>query len=255
MFSTTESGYAKVVSGFETFVQRCQQFGTAYNPSNVSIQLAALNTLLANARAAILAVNNAKNNFNIATNTREIAFSGIPKLAGRIVNNLISSGPAHGTIDDARHFLARINGRRMGNKSIAERIAAPVEPTATLPGPGSTPASGGITRSVSQVGFDARLDNFSKLVLLVASEPTYAPNEVDLQVASLNALVTDLQAKNSAVIIADTTWNNARLQRETVLHGAVNGLVHITSQAKKYIRGVFGASSPQYKQVSHILIK
>jgi hypothetical protein len=255
MLSTTESGYAKVVSGFETFVQRCQQFGTAYNPSNASIQLAALNTLLTNARAAILAVNTAKNNLNLAVNARKVAFSNLPKLAGRIVNALMSSAPAQPTIDNARFFLAKINGRRIGARPNTERVAAPVAPAEPLPGPGSTPATGGIGRSVSQVGFDARLDNFSKLVLLVSSEPAYAPNETDLQVASLNALVTDLQGKNSAVIIANTTWTNARLQRETVIHDALSGLVSVTRKAKKYIRSVFGASSLQYKQVSHILIR
>ena len=105
------------------------------------------------------------------------------------------------------------------------------------------------------MSYDNRLDNFDKLIKLLSSVEQYAPNEADLKVASLTALYTDLMTKNYAVISATTPLSNARILRDDLLYKDGTGLVDIASDVKAYIKSVYGASSPQFKQVSKLGFK
>jgi hypothetical protein len=106
--------------------------------------------------------------------------------------------------------------------------------------------------STSQQSYDSQVDNFAKLIETLSAEPLYAPNEVELQVASLNILLGDLRSKNSAVITATANLSNARIQRDKILYADSTGLYDIAQAVKQYAKSVFGATSPQFGQVSGI---
>ena len=144
-------------------------------------------------------------------------------------------------IEDAKTINRKIQGSRKGGNN----TPTPSEP----PNPDEPQPDG---TSVSQQSYDSLIENFARLVDLVSSEPTYTPNEVELQVATLTALVTDLRAKNTAVINANTALSNARLSRNITLYKEKTGLVDVAGEVKKYVKSVFGATSPQYKQISKI---
>lgn len=115
---------------------------------------------------------------------------------------------------------------------------------------GTTPEPTGI--SVSQQSFDTLVDNFAKLTQTVTAEAHYKPNENELQVMSLNSLLADLRSKNKAVVSATTALSNARIARDTLLYATNTGLYDIALSVKQYVKSLFGATSPQYKQVSGI---
>jgi len=105
------------------------------------------------------------------------------------------------------------------------------------------------------MSYDNRLDNFDKLIQLLSSIPLYTPNEAELKVASLKNLYTDLKTKNTAVINAITPLSNARISRNETLYKADIGLVDTALDVKTYIKSLFGATSPQYKQISKLEFK
>ncbi|MBL7749505.1 MAG: hypothetical protein JNM19_18850, partial [Chitinophagaceae bacterium] len=109
--------------------------------------------------------------------------------------------------------------------------------------------------SVSQQSFDLQIDHFDKLLILLAAETNYTPNETDLKLTSLQAVLAELKAANSAVINMYEAWNNSRIARNSVLYKEAEGLVSVAFDTKKYILSVFGAGSPQYKQVSGLFFK
>jgi hypothetical protein len=109
--------------------------------------------------------------------------------------------------------------------------------------------------SSSQMSYDNRLDNFDKLIKLLTSVTLYAPNESDLKVTALATLYTDLKAKNSAVVTATTPLSNARISRNDLLYKSNTGMIDIALDTKTYIKSLFGATSPQYKQVSKLEFK
>jgi hypothetical protein len=92
----------------------------------------------------------------------------------------------------------------------------------------------------------------AKLVQTLTSETLYKPNEVELQVATLNTTLTDLKTKNKAVITAAAAASNARIARDKVLYTEGVGLYDVALAVKTYVKSLFGATSPQYKQVSGI---
>lgn len=145
-------------------------------------------------------------------------------------------------VKDAKSINNKIQGKRSGDKP-------------TPPPAGVTDAAEDKTISVSQQSYDSLIENFDKLIQLVSSEPTYTPNETDLQVSTLTTTLGNLKTTNTGVINAYTNYSNARITRNTILYGATSGLVEIAGDVKKYVKSVFGATSPQFKQVSKLEFK
>jgi len=104
--------------------------------------------------------------------------------------------------------------------------------------------------SSSQMSFDNRLDSFDKLIQLLGNIPQYAPNEEELKVSTLSNFYASLSSANVAAGQAETDLSNIRLTRNELLYKAGTGLVDVAMSVKTYVKSLFGATSPQYKQVS-----
>ena len=73
--------------------------------------------------------------------------------------------------------------------------------------------------------------------------------------ATLQTKLTELQAKNTNLINAYTGYSNAMIDRNQTLYNPLTGLVQTSKEVKQYVKSVFGANSPQYKQVSGLEFK
>jgi len=238
MASTTETGHAKNAATFEDLISFCTGYGATYNPSKAALKLPALATQLTGANAALQAVKVAKTAYDNATNARELAFKPLKPLATKVVNGLAATEAAAQTVDDVKTTNNKIQGKRAKavEKPDAKALAAGAEPVKTA--------------STSQQSFDKLIDHFAQLIATLTAEPKYLPNENELKVATLNTLLTDLRAKNTAVISATTALSNARIARDKALYGETTGILDVAQDVKQYVKSLFGASSPQYKQVS-----
>jgi len=237
MPSTSEVGHAKNVANFADLIAYCTAFGTTYNPPKTALQLPSLNTLLTSAQTEIANVTTAKNAFDTITGDRQVAFEPLKSLATKIFNFISVTDATDQTIADAKTINNRLQGRRAGT----------ITETPTPEG-GTTQN----TVSVSRQSYDSLTENFSVLIDLVSSIPSYTPNEAELTTASLTTFHGNLQTANSNVINAEVAYSNARISRDTLLYAENTGLVNIASDVKKYVKAIFGAISPQYKQVSGI---
>jgi hypothetical protein len=243
MTSIFETGHAKNVANFEDLISICTGYGTAYNPTKSSIKIAAMNTLLTSARNSLQSLKTAKTALDNATNTREIAFAGLKKTSTRIVNALQATDATKQTINDAKTVNRKIQGQRADKK----------KPPVPTPVPGNTPVETlPIQISVSQQSYDNLVDHFTKLIQVVSTEPLYIPNENDLKTAQLNTQLTNLKTSNTAVINAHTAFSNAKISRDGVLYATNTGLYDVACEVKKYVKSVFGATSPQFHQVSKV---
>ena len=188
MASTSETGHAMNVANFEDLINFCVGYGAAYNPTKASIRTDALTTQLTNAQATLQALKVAKTAYDNATNQREIAFATLKKLSTRVVNALAATDAASQTLDDAKTSNKKIQGTRAVKK----------------PGVGELVAEGEVkgTSSSSQQSFDRKIDNFTQLIETISAEPSYAPNEPELQIASLNALVQNTRTSASLPALA-----------------------------------------------------
>lgn len=93
------------------------------------------------------------------------------------------------------------------------------------------------------------------MIAILSTEPTYLPNENDLKITTLNTLLTTLKNTNTGVTNAYTTVSNARIARNLSLYNPTNGICATAKEVKAYVKSVFGATSPQYKQISGLEFK
>jgi hypothetical protein len=233
-----DTGHVKQVAAFEKLISFCNAHGAMYNPSKASQKVAALNTLLTSAQQSLEAVKTARTAHDNAVNIRAQAFADLPKFMTRIVNILASSDASGKTVEEAYFFARKFRPASRMRKPMASGEA----------GAGTEPP---LTRSTSQLDFDAKVDNFVSFVKVVSAEPTYKPNELELQVTALNTLAASLRDKNKAVINTLVALSNARAVRNRALYQA-NGIHTVATGVKKYMKGLFGYQSVGYRQISGI---
>lgn len=244
MTSSSETGHAKNVATFDQLISFVTGYGATYNPSKASIKLKAMQTLATQAKNAINEVNAKLPAYNNAIAARVEAFEPLSKLITRVNNALRATDASPKIMETAKSLACKIQGIRISAKKTPEEIEA-------------EKAEGKETKEISssQMSYDNRLDNLDKLIKLLASVPLYAPNEVDLKVASLTNLYNDLRIKNAAVIAATTPLSYARIARNYVLYKEDDGLVDVAADAKTYIKSVFSPSSFEYRLVSGLEFK
>ncbi|MBI5219450.1 MAG: hypothetical protein HY958_11020 [Bacteroidia bacterium] len=265
-----DTGAKKNVANFETLIAHCISQGAAYAPSRLALQLPALNTLHTTAKDSIssdapTSVDSAYAIWQKATNEREIVFKPLKTLATRVINSLASADATEQTIKDARTIVRKIEGARApkSKKALDAFIdsthkttsAAVTEPAGSEHGRTVEVAEEHKFISTSQQSFDLLVEHFTKLIALVAAEPLYTPNEPDLKIVALKAFLTSMESSNTAVINAATALEDARIARDKILNTDKTGLCDIALAVKKYFKSAFGATSPQYKQISGLKFK
>jgi hypothetical protein len=239
MASTSETGHAKNIANFQQLISFVTGYGATYNPSKNALKLPQLTALATASQTALADVVTKNTAFNNKVNERAVAFSNLKPLSTRVINALQTTDAVSQKIADAKGFNKKMQGARA--KSV-DTVADP-----------NTPAPN--TISTSQQSFDQQIQHLAGIISVLQSEPSYAPNENDLKVATLVAKQNDLIAKNSAVNTAYASVSNSRIARNAAIYGNDTGIFDVAAEVKKYVKSVFGASSPQFAQISGIEFK
>lgn len=236
MPSISETGHAKNVANFQDLIAFVTGYSASYNPNKNALKLPQLIALHTAAQANLAEVVTKNTLYNNKVNERVAAFKDLKSLSTRLINALQTTDATPEKIANAKTFNKKMQGVR------AKAVETPTDP--------NTPAPS--TISTSQQSYDQQIQHLAGIISVLETEPSYAPNEVDLQIATLTAKQADLTAKNSAVATAYTNVSNSRIARDTTIYGADTGLFDIATEVKKYVKSVFGATSPQFAQIKGI---
>lgn len=239
--TSLETGHAKNVANFAQLVIKCTSYDGSFNPSKPAIQLPAMQNTLSQGKNSIASVNGAEGVLSNAIAARSLAFKPFSKLITRISNAAKAAGAPQQAVDQVMNLIRKLQGRRATPKMTDEEKQAAIDAGKEI-----------VEISSSQTSFDSLLNNFDKLIKLLVTVPEYAPNESGLTIAALTAYYEDLIAKNQVVINAETALNNLRITRNILLYKEITGITDVANAVKLYIKSVFGATSPQYKQVSSL---
>ncbi len=239
MSSTSETGHAQNVDSFLSLNTFTKGYGAKYNPSKAAVQAAQLDAMYLAAKTAVDAVITEKTKFNAAVNARVNLFKDNKQLATRIVNAFDTTDASEESKKDIKGFNRKMQGKKAGK---VEEAVTPVDPNTPVPK----------TISSSQQSYNQQIEHLKGMVSALINEPTYKPNETDLKVATLTALITQQTQANADVATAYTDVSNARIERDKILYAEETGLYNTSLDVKKYIKSAFGATSPEYKQVSGI---
>jgi hypothetical protein len=206
-----------------------------YYPANSEITKAALAAHYTLALAAVddVAAKDAPN--KMAVNDRQAVYDPLSGLVRRSFSMLKASGASQAVRDDAQTNVRKVTGARKSPK-IKDNPATPA-------------VEGAKQHSASQMSFENRRGNVSAYVSILANVPSYNPNENDLKVASLQALVADLDAKNTAVSQTFVPLSQARGVRDGMLYLNDDCVANRAALVKAYVQAAFGRDSQLFKQV------
>lgn len=144
-------------------------------------------------------------------------------------------GLPSGTIDQAKSLNRVIQG---GQK----KTEAPVEEGKEAPK----------TVSTSRQSYTQMAENFGILLQLLGTIPTYNPNEDDLKLTNLETYKNSLVSSTQSVDQTEAELNTKLIERDQLLYADGTGLYSIAQNVKKYVKSLYGATSPEYANVSSI---
>jgi hypothetical protein len=237
MASTSESGHKKNVANLQDLIAFCNTYPDKYKPSNPDLSLDALKSKLSDALNALEIVNQKLALHNNALEARQTAYKPLTPIVNKIVYASKAAALPELIIADIETIARKLKGMRK-------------TPKVTPPPENSAEAHKYV--SVSQLGFDDRIENFSKLIELMKVQTAYNPNEEELSITGLTALLENMKAANENAINAFIALSNARIARNSIMYDETKGLVKIGMNAKTYVKSIYGPSSPEYKQISKL---
>lgn len=237
MSSTSEVGHAKNVANLQKITRQVSTY-SLYNPPVDNISVASLQALYTAANAKLTEVGNKKNANKNAIVARQSAFEDLKSTCTRIMNLLEILGLPQGTLDQAKSLKRSIQGS-------SKKTTTPPEDGKEAPKSSST----------SRQSFTQQEDNFGLLVQLLGTLPNYTPNEEDLKLANLTTYHQSLESATETVDQTEAQLNTKMIERDRILYAEETGLYTIAMNVKKYVKSLYGATSPEYTTVSAIEFK
>ena len=95
-------------------------------------------------------------------------------------------------------------------------------------------------------------ENFGILLQLLATISTYNPNEDELKLTNLTTYQSSLVSSTQSVDQTEAELNAKFIERDNILYADGTGLYSIAQNVKKYVKSIYGATSPEYANVSDI---
>lgn len=233
----------KLLGNFRTLIDQVSADST-YNPSNAALATTALEAKYAAAHAAVDSVSAKMAPNKIAIDERQLAFEGLAGKVKRSRNLLKAAGVSSKVLEDAQAFVRKLTGARS-----SPRVKA-------VPDTPATPENeAGASHSASQMSYDNRLGHLSGYIEILKNVPAYNPNEADLKLTGLNAMLGDLQAKSDAVSSTFVPLSQARGVRDNLLYTGADCIVNTALLVKAYVNGALGPSSQLNRQIKGLQFK
>ena len=234
MSSTSEVGHAKNVANLQKLTEQVSVY-TLYNPPVASLSVPNLQTLYTTAVAKLSEVEEKRNANKNAIALRQNAFENLKPTATRIINLLDILGLPEGTLNQAKTLNRTIQGTNKKPK--------------TTPPP---PEGAGAGASTSRQSYTQQAENFGILLQLLATIPAYTPNEEDLMLENLTTYHRSLVSTTQPVDQTEAELKVKLIERNQILYTEGTGLYDIAQNVKKYVKSIYGGTSPEYANVSSI---
>lgn len=235
-----ETGHYKNVANLNLLIGYVTSYGAQYAPSKNAIKLVNLQALYQTAIQHITIVQDAKNNYSQKVDEREVAFKDIKKFSTRIVANLSGTNVTEQIIKDAKTINAKIQAAKAKKPNTSDPDN--VDPTAT-------------SHSTSRQSYDSLYENFTDMVSLLNTAQGYDTTQSEFLITELTTYANQLQNANQEINNAVVQVTYKRMERNSLLYTTSTGLVDTALDCKKYIKGLYGASSPQFKTINSINFK
>lgn len=234
MSSTSEVGHAKNVANLQKITQQIATFNL-YNPPVDELKISNLEALHNDANAKLTEVGNKRSLNKNAIVARQTAFEKLNTTCTSIINLLEVMGLPQGTITQVQSLTKTIRGDYKKSQPTGE------------PG-GEAPN----TSSTSRQSYTSRTENFGLLIQMLSTLPAYAPNEEDIKLNNLTTYHDSLEAATLLVDQTESELNSKMIERDKMLYAENTGVYDIAIKIKKYVKSLYGSTSPEFTTVSGI---
>lgn len=143
-----------------------------------------------------------------------------------------------GTLNQVRSLTQTIQGSSKKSKK-------PVEENKEAPK----------TVSTSRQSFTSKAENFGLLIQMLSTLPAYTPNEENIKIENLTTYHQSLEAATLAVDKTESELNTKLIERDKILYTEETGVYAIAQKIKKYVKSLYGATSPEFATISGIEFK
>lgn len=229
--SVSETGHYKNVVNLNALKVFVEGLGGQYNPQKEILSLSNLALLVDETNALH---NDVKDQFNTVTlgiDRRQVIFSDVKSLSGRIVATMGSTNVTPKTIEDAKFILAKIRGTRIGKTNGINSV------------------------SVSRLSYDSIYENFRSLRDLLKQDGKYNPQEFDFSIAGISQKESEMLSANRSIQADLNDLATKRNRRNARFYVGDDCLIAVARAIKLYIRGKFGVKSPEFRQVKTLVFK
>ena len=233
MASTSETGHGVNISNFKLLLDKCAVVPN-YNPSNPDLTIPNMTMRWQTADNAHQTVITAVAQSKDPINQRELLFKPNDKLVTRTLNYFESTKANKSVKKDAKGVADKIRGF---NTKIPKL-------------PDGTPDPAHVSQS--HLSYVQKQLAFKQLIDLYAVDPNYAPNEIEITTATLQALHTAMKSANDNIGTIIAPVQSARVTRDNALYKADTGMVDIALACKDYIISLLGAKKPETKLFTSI---
>lgn len=207
-----------------------------YQPSNLLLTVAALEAQYAAGLAAVNQIPTFLHPHKIHINSRQEIFADAIERTRRSRSLLKSSGATAKEVEDGMTLIRKVLGQR----------AAPA-----IEDNPDTPENEALqSHSAAQLSFDSQTGNVRSLGEYLGNVNAYNPNENPFKPSAFIDLADQMQAASDAVSTSLVPLSNARRLRDELLYTNENSIYVTARAAKEYYKGLYGANSPQFKQIS-----
>lgn len=236
-------GHAKLLESLDKLIAFSKTLDqTRLNPPD-DLTPAALQAVYDNAVALQAAVGNSKADWRTVALERQTEVDKFDSLAVQAVGLLSGRGASKESVEDARGYVRKIQGKRAASKkTIADKTALPDESAKTV--------------SSSEQSNAQKISNFSELIDFLEAQADYANvTQNGLKIDDLRSVADAAQTKHTVSINAATKLSNDRNERNKVFYLAPNNICDLAKRFKELVKGTYGAKSLEYQTVNSIPFK
>lgn len=238
-----ESGHAKTLESWTKLVA----FDATLDPARLNappdLTTAALKAKETAATTLQNKVGDSRADWRTVALARKVIVDKFDALATRAVAQLEARGAGKETVEDARGYSRKIQGRSSKTK-----------PKGSAETPGIDESEKGV--STSQQSNAAKISFFFELIDFLEAQAAYASvTQAGLTIADLRAEAEAARAKHDESIETATALSKDRINRNKGFYADDDSLCTLAARYKALVKGAYGANSPEYKAVNAIPFK
>lgn len=232
-----ETGHNKNVTNFEQVIIILISLGAVYNPSQALILIPALEAKLAEAQAALAALDTAEADKKIKINAVQAGFEGVAKYAVNI----------------KRTVEVELNDEAITRnmQTIVNKFSPSGRKTGLQDDPNTPEDESRTAQSLSQRSRDNQIAYLADMLALInRRRDDYNPNDAEYTIAGIEAKIAELTALNNAAKTAEAALGNAIDARDAALYDEQTGVLKLVKLIKTQLAKTPGKDSSAYRQVN-----